>query len=47
MSILDVQSFRRADCGTDICLVISNVRERLSLSKQTVQKLDVELISRS
>jgi hypothetical protein len=46
-SILDVQSFRRADCDTDSYLLIADVKERLSLSKQAMQKLDVELISRS
>jgi len=32
--ILDVPSFKGADCGTDHCLVIANVRERLLLSEQ-------------
>ena len=41
-SILDVRSFRGADCDTDNYLVVANVRERLAVSKQTAQKLDGE-----
>ena len=41
-SILDVQSFRGADCDTDHYLVIAEVRERLSTRKQAAQKTDVE-----
>jgi len=33
-SILDVQSFRRADCDTDHLLVVAKVRARLTISKQ-------------
>jgi len=32
--ILDVPSFKGANCGTDHCLVGANVRERLLVSKQ-------------
>jgi hypothetical protein len=47
-SILDVRSFREADCDTDHYLVVTNVRERLAVSKQTAQKFDVnDLISGS
>jgi hypothetical protein len=38
-SILDIQSFRGADCDTDHYLVVEKVRERLAVSKQAAQKL--------
>jgi hypothetical protein len=41
-SILDVQSFRGADCDTDHCLVVAQVRERLAVSKQAAQQFDEE-----
>jgi hypothetical protein len=34
-SILDIRSFRAADCDTDHYLVVAKVRERLAVSKQT------------
>ena len=39
-SILDVRSFRRADCDTNPCLVVAKVRERLAVGKQAAQKFD-------
>jgi hypothetical protein len=47
-SILNMQSFRGADCDTDRYLVVAKVRERLAVSKQAAQKFDArDLISRS
>jgi len=39
-SVLDVRSFRGADCDTDHCLMIAKVRERLAVGKQAAQRFD-------
>ncbi|PNF26840.1 hypothetical protein B7P43_G17388 [Cryptotermes secundus] len=44
-SILDVRSFRAADCDTDHCLVVAKVRERLAASKQTTHRVHMERFS--
>jgi len=41
-SILDVLSFRGADCDTDRYLVAAKVRKRLTVSKQETQKFKGE-----
>jgi hypothetical protein len=41
-SILDVLSFRAADCDTDHNLVVAKFRERLAVSKQTMQRVHME-----
>jgi len=39
-SLLDVRSFRGADCDTDQYLVIAKFRERLAVGKQAAQRFD-------
>ena len=41
-SILDVRSFRGADCDNDHYLVVLIVRERLAVVKEAAQKFDGE-----
>jgi hypothetical protein len=41
-NILDVRSFRGADCDTDHYLVVATLRKRISVSKRARQKFDLE-----
>jgi hypothetical protein len=40
--ILDLRSFREADCDSDHYLVVAKVREKLAVSKRMVKKMDME-----
>jgi hypothetical protein len=37
--VLDVRSFRAADCDTDHCLVVAEVRERLAVNKKKITQV--------
>jgi hypothetical protein len=41
-NVLDVRSFRAADCGSDHYLVVAKVRERLTVNKQRSQRFNME-----
>jgi hypothetical protein len=43
--ILDVQSFRAADCDTGHYLVVAKVRERLVVSKQRTHRFHMERLN--
>jgi len=42
LSIIDVPSFRGADCDTGHYLAVAKLRNRLAVSKQEAQKFEVE-----
>jgi hypothetical protein len=44
-NVLDVQSFRAADCDSDHCLVVAKFRERLAVNKQISQRFHMERIN--
>jgi exonuclease III len=44
-NVLDVQSFRAADCESDHYLVVVKVRERLAVNKQRSQRFNMERFS--
>jgi hypothetical protein len=41
-SVLDVRSFRGAECNNDRYLIVAKVRDRLAVSKLPAQKVDTE-----
>jgi hypothetical protein len=41
-NVLDVRSFRAADCDSDHCLVVTKVKERLAASKQRSHTFHME-----
>ena len=45
LSILNVQSFKGADCVIDHYMMIAKVRERLSVRKEEAQEIDVTIQS--
>jgi len=42
LSILNVRSFRGADCDTDHYMVVAEISKRLAVNKQAARKFDVE-----
>jgi hypothetical protein len=41
-NVLDVQSFIEAECAAEHCLVVTEIRERLALSKQGMHRFHME-----
>jgi hypothetical protein len=41
-NVLDVRTFRAADCDSDYYLVVAKVRERLAVNKQRSLRFDME-----
>jgi hypothetical protein len=41
-NILNVRSFRAANCETDLCLVVAKFRDRLAVSKQIIHRVHME-----
>jgi exonuclease III len=44
-NVLDVRSFKAADCDSEHCLVMAKVRERLAVNKQRSQRFLMERFS--
>ena len=45
MSVLDVQTFRGAECNPDCCQMVAKVREKQAVGKHATQKFDAERFS--
>jgi hypothetical protein len=41
-SVLDVRSFRAADCDTNHCLLVAKIKERLAVNKQEQHKFHMQ-----
>jgi hypothetical protein len=44
-SVLDVRSFKEADCNTDHCLVVARVWERLAVNEQRSHRFHMEKLN--
>jgi hypothetical protein len=42
LNVLDVRSFRTADCDSDHYLVMANVTDRLAVDKQKLHRCNIE-----